>query len=454
MKKKVIIIGAGIAGIASAIELAQKGVEVTVIEGRAFPGGRMYSFMDNDTDELIDNGQHLMAGAYIHFFNILKNLNTFHLLEFQKSLKVPFIDKDCNKSLLDSSAFPGKAGFLYGLLKFPGVSFNSKISTIKLIRNLLNDNVECEGLTVAQLLVVNHIPKDITERFWEPLCLAAMNLNIKDAAAQLLANVLKSLFQKGRTSALAFSKAPLSNLIEPFNKWFLNIGGKVIYKTNVKELQIEENRISVILDNNDILTADSVISAIPYHAFMKILPEKYHDYLFFKTLNDYKSSSIISIYLWLDKNISNVPFTGMIGTKTQWVFNRRKLFGIDNIINEKYPGNLTLTISCANDIIDSEQETLVMECFKEVKTAFKSDANLLAWKVIKEKRATFIASPGMEETRLSQQTPIDKLFLAGDWTATGLPATLEGAAFSGVLAAESVINYFEENKNNNMTTKY
>ena len=187
---------------------------------------------------------------------------------------------------------------------------------------------------------------------------------------------------------------------------------------------------------------------------MKILPEKYHDYLFFKTLKDYKSSSIISMYLWLDKNISENNFTGMIGTKTQWVFNRRNICEADKSIIEKYPGHLTLTISGANDIIDSEQETLVMECFKEVKTAFKSDANLLAWKVIKEKRATFIASPGMEETRLSQQTPIDKLFLAGDWTATGLPATLEGAAFSGVLAAESVINYFEENKNNNMTTKY
>ena len=102
MKKKVIIIGAGIAGISSAIELAQKGVEVTVIERRAISGGRMYSFRDNDTGELIDNGQHVMAGAYENFFNILKTLNTLHLVEFQKSLKVPFIDKGIQKF----TAFP------------------------------------------------------------------------------------------------------------------------------------------------------------------------------------------------------------------------------------------------------------------------------------------------------------------------------------------------------------
>ncbi|MCL5992461.1 MAG: hydroxysqualene dehydroxylase HpnE [Bacteroidetes bacterium] len=452
MKKKVIIIGAGIAGISSAIELAQKGVEVTVIERRAISGGRMYSFRDNDTGELIDNGQHVMAGAYENFFNILKTLNTLHLVEFQKSLKIPFIDKDGNHSHLDSSAFPGKAGFIYGLLKFSGVSFNSKIATIKLIGNILNDKVETNDLTVSQLLNVNNISKDISERFWVPLCLAVMNLNINDAAALLLANVLKRLFQKGKASGLVFSKVPLTDLILPFENWLLNNDGNVRYKSSVIKLQIEDNKISVLLDNNEVLSADAVISAIPYHSFMKILPDKYNDYLFFKTLKDYKSSSIISMYLWLDKNLSNANFTGMFGTKTQWVFNRRKICESEKTINEKYPGHLTLTISGANDILDIEKENLVNECFNEVKTAFKSDAKLLAWKVIKEKKATFIANPDMEEKRLSQQSPIENLFIAGDWTATGLPATLEGAAFSGVLAADNVIDYFEENKNDNPTT--
>jgi zeta-carotene desaturase len=443
MKKKVIIIGAGIAGIASAIELVQKGIEVIVLERRAFPGGRMYSIKDIETGESIDNGQHLMAGAYNNFFNILKTLNTYQFLEFQKSLTVPFINKEGHKSILDTSAFPGKAGLLYGFLKLSGVSFKSKINTIKLLRNILNDKVECSAMTVSQLLKENQVQQDIIELFWKPLCLAVMNLNIQDASAQLLTNVMKRLFQKKGYSSLGFSKVPLLDLISPFDNWLMNKGGKLHYKSTVTQMLIEDNEISIVLDNGSTLNADAVISAIPWYSFLKILPVQYHDYLFFKTLSDYKSSAIISIYLWLDKNITDVNFTGLLGTKTQWLFNRRKICA-DNSPNLQYPGSITLTISGANEIIDANQEKLVRECFDEIKLIYKTDASLLRWKVIKEKLATFIANPDLEKSRLSQKTPIENLFLAGDWTATGLPATLEGAAYSGTLAAESVIDYLNE----------
>ncbi|TAL70031.1 MAG: FAD-dependent oxidoreductase [Bacteroidetes bacterium] len=443
MKKKVIVIGAGIAGIASAIELVQKGIEVIVLERRAFPGGRMYSILDNETGEKIDNGQHLMAGAYVNFFNILKTLNTFNLIEFQKSLIVPFLDLNGTSSILDSSLFPGKAGILYGFLKLKGVGFKSKINTIKLFRNLINGYADSDGLTVQQLLNRYQIQEDITEMFWQPLCLAVMNLNVSDASAPLFANVLKRLFLKKDYSSLAFSKVPLMDLISPFDEWLQNNYGKILYKSTVKELQIDEHKITVIPDDNNIISADAVISAIPWHSLLKILPVKYHDYLFFNTLNEYQPSSIISMYLWLDKNITEMKFTGMIGAKTQWIFNRRNICS-ENSINEKYPGHITLTISGANNIINTNPEKLVKECFEEVKKAFKSDVKLLRWKMIKEKRATFIANPETDDKRLSQYTPIENLFLAGDWTATGLPATLEGAAFSGVLAADFALNYLNE----------
>ena len=445
MRKKVIIIGAGIAGIASAIELAQKNIEVIVLERREFPGGRMYSIADNETGEIIDNGQHIMAGAYVNFFNILKIIDTFKYIEFQKSLLVPLVNKEGSKSLLDSSLFPGKAGLFYGFMKFANVSFKSKLATIKLLRNILNDKIEYNGLTVSDLLKENQIQDDITDLFWKPLCLAVMNLNIDDSSALLLANVLKRLFSKKGYSSLAFSKVPLNDLINPFGVWLKNKGGKLLNKTIVKQLRIEKDKISVILDNNDELRADAVISAIPWYSFLKILPENYHNYLFFETLKEYHNSSIISIYLWLDKNILETKFTGMIGTLTQWIFNRRN-FITDETDKEKYPGHLTLTISGANEIINVNHEKLVSECFDEIKSVLKTDAKLLRWKVIKEKFATFKAGPALEEKRLSQVTPIPNLFIAGDWTATGLPATLEGAAFSGILAANYTLNFLNENK--------
>ncbi|MBI5325870.1 MAG: FAD-dependent oxidoreductase [Ignavibacteriae bacterium] len=444
MKKRVIIIGAGIAGISSAIELVQNDIEVIVLERRAFPGGRMYSIWDNESGEYIDNGQHLMAGAYVNFFRILKTLGTYNLIEFQKSLIVPFIDLEGNSTVLDSNVFPGKMGILYGFMKFSGVCYKSKIKSISLIRNMLNDKIEIEGMTVDSLLSLNKIPGDIIDRFWKPFCLAVMNLKINDASAQILSNVLKKLFQSKNNSSLAFSNVPLLKLISPITDWLSNKNSNIYYNSTVKQLQIDDNQIAVITDKNEIIIADAIISALPYFAFQKILPEKYREYLFFKTLNEYKNSSIISIYLWLDKEISNANFTGMLGTKTQWIFNRRLICHDDEKNDRKYPGHITLTISGANDIIDENPEMLAKECFNEVKTAFKSDAKLLSWKVIKEKRATFISNPLMDAQRLSQQTPIANLFIAGDWTSTGLPATLEGAAYSGVLAAEYAMNYLNE----------
>jgi squalene-associated FAD-dependent desaturase len=442
--KKAVIIGAGIAGIASAIELAGSGVEVLMLESRSFPGGRMYSFMDDSTGEWLDNGQHLMIGAYDNFFRILRTLGTFKLLDYQTKLKVPSIDINGMKSVLGSSLFPGKAGLAAGLLRLNGVSLKSRINTLKLLNKIINNKIDVDGKTVGQMLEDSNQNKDIIQHFWEPLTLAILNSPSQLVSARLLADVLKKAISKGNeSSCLYFPTTHLSELINPFEKWLEKNGGKILFKVQAVQLIFNNDKVIVRLQSGEQIESDLVISCVPFYALLKILPDELKNHEDFQGLNLYKSSAIISVYLWLDKDVVNMPFTGLIGTTTQWVFNRRLLCKADDEIVRKYPGHLALTISGANDLLDLPPEDIAKKCFEEVKHCFGSNDNLklLNWKVIKEKRATFIASPEIEPIRLEQTTSFKNFYIAGDWTTTGLPATLEGAALSGFQAGKKASIY-------------
>ncbi len=443
-RKKVIIVGAGVAGIASAIELAESGIEVHIIESRSFIGGRMYSFQDDSTGEWLDNGQHIMIGAYENFFRILKTLGTSDLIRCQKKLSVPFIDIDGIKSNFSSVLFPGMPGLVFGFLRMKEVVFKSRINAIKLLKKIIVNKIEIADKTVKNVLKENNQRDDIIKRFWEPLSLAVLNSPPELVSAKLLTEVLKKATSKGNFSAcLCFPKVPLSELIEPFKSWLELKGGKILYRTPVDKILIENHNASVLLINGEHIEADAIISCVPHHVLIRMLPGNLKNHNIFQALNLFNYSAIISIYLWLNKEIIQIPFMGMLGTTTQWIFNKRILCRADEKAEKEYLPHYALTISGAYDLTEISSENIAQKCFSEIKKSFNfsDDLILLNWKVIKEKRATFIASPEIESLRLKSTTPVKNFFLGGDWTDTGLPATLEGAALSGYKAAKKAIEF-------------
>ena len=441
-KKSVVIIGAGVAGTAAAVELSNHNFNTTLLEARKTSGGRMNSFIDPVTGEHLDNGQHAMSGAYVSFLKLIRKLGTDQLLFTQDALKVLFIDADGQRDLLDTSRLPGKAGTALGMLLLKGISWRSKIKFLSFLTKLSSGKVLHENMTALEMLRRYKQPDDIIIRFWEPLILAVMNIPGDQASASLLIEVLnRAFFADAKASRMIFPKQTLGDLLAQLPEYLKSRGSALKLNTRVKKINIEKGRVrSLTMNDGSEIEADYYISAIPPNQLLKLCSDHSEEFPFIEQLSEYKFSTIASIYLWYDKSITEDAFGSMLGTQTQWFFNRRALCNCDPALSEKYPGHLALTISGADDLNKIPNSEFVKICDKELKEAFpnSSDAKLLHSKVIKEKKATFTASSEIELKRHKTNTAISNLLLAGDWTATGLPATIEGAAQSGYKAAAEI----------------
>ena len=438
-----IIIGAGTAGIAAAIELCIAGKRVLVLESKSYIGGRARSFDDTETGETIDNGQHVMMGCYTSLLSIFKELATDNLLLRQNALSVNFIDSDGKNDLLKTSALPGKAGVIFGILNLKQISWKSKFRALQLAIRIQTGMVKTKNLTTQEFLKKYQQTEEMIERFWEPVILATLNSSSNHAAASLFVEVLKRAFFAGKeASRILIPSVGLSELFAPFPIWLLKHNGKLLLGTSVDSLIIENGLVSgVISSKGESFKAKSVIAALPPKQLLRILPKELQLRPDFAPLSEYQFSPIVSIYLWFDVAWCEIDFAAMLGTTIQWIFNRRKLAPHKNSSFAKYPGHISLTISAGNELVDTHPEEVIVLCMEELRNAFPkvAKAKLLSWKVIKEKSATFLATPAMEAKRLPSKTNIKNLFLAGDWTATALPATLEGAAQSGSESARHAL---------------
>jgi zeta-carotene desaturase len=436
INKKVIIIGAGVSGISAAIHLIKNNISVILLEAKEKPGGRLYSLTDAKTGDVIDNGQHLLMGAYLNFLSLLKDLKSDNQLFIQNYLHIPFYGNNIYDEL--SSKFTGNIGLIFALLRMKHISFKSKLNLIILLLKIKFFNLYCKNLTCEQFLKNQKQNKAIIAFFWEPLILAVLNSSIEKAPASLLITVLKKAFLSGsQNSKMLIPKIGLSDIVEPIIKYLNDNNSEYRGNGKVKSLIINDGICEgVILNDKTQINADYVISTVQPNELNKFIPESYIDYK--SKLSLYKYSPIISIYLWFDKDIFDFEFAGIIYSKLHWIFNKRRISGTSN---KEFPGFITIVISAANEFINLNTNEIKDLCMKELADVFPDiyKLQLLHFRVIKEKMATFEVNPEIEIIRLSNITPIKNLFATGDWTDTKLPATIEGASVSGKSAANLII---------------
>lgn len=437
--KKVIIAGAGVAGISAAVALAEKGHEVVLAETKKNIGGRVFSFQDNKTSELVDNGQHAIIGAYKYFLGLLARFGTDIYLAPQNNLKVPFYHSDGTADLLDTSLLPGKLGMLAGLFKLSKLSLISKLNLILFAVKVTKGNLESD-CSALELLKKYNQGVDAIFYFWEPLIVSAMNMKPSDASAELLIEVLKKgFFADSNSARLMLPGIGLSELMQPALKYLSRYNFTFMPNTSVSEVLYSGDIVTGLkLADGEILTADYYILTVPPNVLKKILPEELRNSDYFSPLSDYRFSTIINIYYWLDRYVDTPELGAMTGTYSQWFFNRRKFVQTEQTIKNTYPGLFNITISSANELEEISSEDLSAICFGELQKALPQlkEAKFLHNRVIRDKHATFLATNELEHSRLNQRTPIPNLFIGGDWTDTGLPATIEGAALSGFTCAE------------------
>jgi squalene-associated FAD-dependent desaturase len=441
----VLVIGGGWAGISAAVDAAKRGATVVLVEERPYLGGRARSFTDKTTGEEIDNGQHLMMGCYASTLSVLRELSTDGMIHRQDALRVRFIDADGRQDLLDAGLFPGAAGVAAGIMRLRHLSTRSRLKILDLAVRLRMGRVVSADLTCENFLLRYGQTSEAITRFWEPIILATLNAPIGQAAADLLVAVMRLAFLGGaEDSKLYLPTVGLSELIAPFPSWLARHGGSVHTSTSCDEIRIENSRVTeVVLSNGQTLRPSQVVAAVPERSLTKLNAQcTMHSAS--SIMHSASYSPIISIYLWYDKAFMEETFVAALGTTTQWVFDRRRIQrSVSADVVSAFPGHVALTMSAGSSLAQRPAEEIIEHCDTELRQLFRGrmeGVRRLHGLVIKEKMATPLITPRTERPVLSAlHGTATNLWVAGDWTDTGLPATIEGASRSGVAAARAAL---------------
>ncbi|HXG67167.1 MAG TPA: hydroxysqualene dehydroxylase HpnE [Blastocatellia bacterium] len=277
----------------------------------------------------------------------------------------------------------------------------------------------------------------IRQRFWYPMAVATLNESPDQASAGMMKKVLEIAFGGDRAGAsIGISRVGLSDLYTTGARDYIEArGGQVRAGAPVRRLVIDKNRVTAVeLKDGEIVAADAFISAVPPAAFLDLLPADLRAREF-APVAALTSSPIVSINLWFDRPVIDREFVGLLGTRIQWLFNKDAIFA-----NGKQTNQIAIVISAARDCVDWNKSALVEMAVAELAELIPESrsAKLLHSVIVKEREATISHTVESDYLRPGARTPLANLILAGDWTATGLPATIESAVMSGNLAAEII----------------
>jgi hydroxysqualene dehydroxylase len=461
--QSIVIIGGGLSGLSAAVELCASGHKTLVLEQDQHPGGRTYSFIDAATGDLIDNGQHLMMGCYHATRRYMHIIKSDDLALLQPNLHIGFLHPNGSDFHFSCPPLPAPLHMLGGLMKFKGIPLKDRLKMLGVAKQLFYSShikeKELDKINVKEWLIKLGQP-DLSRKFlWDVINIGALNNRPENVSALMLFRVLRAVFLGRREySSLIIPHAPLNNvLVDPAVDFVKQHGGNVLTGRLVTKFNLQNgNIISVLTKDGTEFYANVFVSVVPWYGLNRLLCSSG---LGFESViktpsgkvfdwDRFKSSSIISIQLWFDRKIMDEEFAALIDTRVQWIFDKkRKISGVINYETVKQQKenkqHLSLIISGAQEFVEMSKEdllTIVMQDLQRVLPKSKN-AKIVHSVVIKEKRATFTPSPGLEEMRPLPRTSISNFFLGGDWTNTGLPASIESAVLSGKKAAELVQQY-------------
>ena len=443
---RVVVIGAGVAGLSAATWLADAGCRVTVVDARAQPGGRATAFVDRQTGELVDNGQHVLFGCYRATFDFLRRIGAADNVRIQPALAVPYLDRRGRRSVLRCPALPSPLHLLAGVLDWDAMPWRDRIKALNLAGPLRRARRELKhsgrvtaepGGTVADWLAAHGQGQKLRAWLWEPLAVAALNQSPDVAAASPFVRVLAEMFGPDESAAaLAMPTRPLNEMYaEPARRFIESHGGEVRLNA-LARVVVDEGRVTGVDLRGERIATSTVISAVPWFDLKRLFGDRPPAILepTVAAAIAMDSMPIVTVNLWYDRPVMDEPFVGLPGRDMQWVFDKRFAFG-------QTCSHLSLISSGAVRLSTLGNDELVRLADAEMREALPGAgaARLTRGTVIREKRATFSLAPG-QPPRPDVRTPVDGLYLAGDWIDTGLPGTIESAAVSGRRAADAILS--------------
>lgn len=410
--RQVHVIGAGMAGLACAVELARRGVRPVVHESALQAGGRCRSFFDEGLGRVVDNGNHLLLSGNRAVRALVQTVGAPDGLHIAAEAEFPFVHLGTGERWT-LRPNPGRLPWwlLSSARRAPGTVFADYLAALKLRH--------AGGRTVGQLF-----DRDSAawHRFWEPLTVAVLNTAAEEADAGLLWPVMVETFLAGGAACRPMiARRGLSDaLVDPAVDWLRGKGVQVRLGHRLKGLEAGGSRLAGLLFDDGpvrLATGDCAVLAVPPTVASQLLPDRV-------VPDDFRT--IVNGHFVLDRQVApegRPGLLGIVGGTAQWLFLRGDV--------------VSVTVSAADDLAELRNEAIAQRLWQDVCQALSlKDAPPPKWRVVKEKRATFAQTPEQVKKRPPARTPLANLFLAGDWTDTGLPATIEGAVRSGVRAAE------------------
>lgn len=447
MKRDVLIIGGGLAGLTSAVDLASRGISVLLVEQRQHLGGRTYSFVDETTGDVVDNGQHLLMGCYEATRWLLRTIGSDSLAALQPNLHIDFLHPLRGAAALHCPSLPAPLHLLAGLMSLSTLSLLDRLKLLRVGMELRKDpkriEPEIAALTVHQWLDMLGQSEENKKYLWDIIAIGSLNDDPKEVSALLFYRVLRSAFLgKVENASLLVPRVGLSELfVDPSIEYIRSREGEIMLGCGVDESLLDGSRLTgVRCSDGHIREARAFISAVPWYTASPLFSNA-AGRLGWVVNGHLQSSPIVTINLWFDRLVMDQDFVALLDSRVHWVFNKSRIYGKETATRQY----LSLVISGAGSLVNLTSEELVRAALDELHKYLPrtKEATVVHFLVLKEKRATFSPRPDVEQHRPASETPISNLFLAGDWTNTGYPATIEGAVLSGRRAAEKAAEFLK-----------
>jgi len=432
---RVAVVGGGLAGITAALDCADAGADVTLYEARPRLGGATFSFRRNGY--WLDNGQHVALRCCTAYRGLLAKLGTDAHLELQPRLRVPVLDAGGSSATFARTALPAPLHLAGALLRYRHIPVRDRLAAVRAVaalRSLDLSDPRLDELAFGQWLRSHGQSRQAIDRLWDLIALPTLNLHAEDASLGLAAFVFRTgLIDESDACDLAVPTVPLSRLHgDAAARALRSRGVSVKLRAKVERVRPAGDLFELELREGSV-DADAVISAVPHHAAPALLPD---GVVPADTAERLGTSPIVNVHLHYDRRVLHEPVVAAVSSPVQWIFDRTSSSGVED-------GQLlSISLSAAHDELQHPQARLVETCAGALALMLPRarHAKLIRGMVTREPTATFRAAPGTARLRPPARTPVPGLALAGAWTGTGWPATMEGAVRSGSAAAAAVLS--------------
>jgi len=440
------VIGGGLAGLSSAVALAEAGYRVRLLEKRPHLGGRAASYV-LPGGEHVDNCQHVTLGCCTNLEDFYRRIGAAEKIRFFDRLL--FAAPDGRRGSMESFPLPAPLHMAASFARFSLLGWNDKVAIGRALlaiarsggrpKDISND---AGGITMLAWLQKHRQTERAIRRFWEVILISALDEELDRVDARYGIDVFWKAFLSTRAGyRVGIPCVPLGELYDGCKEAIARRGGEVLLRAGVRGFQAKDNQVTgVEREDGAVETADYYVAAVPQDILPELLPaDVVEREAVFLNLRNLRTSPITGVHLWFDKRIMNEPFLTLLDSTTQWVFNKTQLNGGSADAQGQY---LQLVISASYSLVPRSRQEIIELCLKELHDVLPAirEANLVKGTVVKETSATFSPAPGSDRWRPAQKSPLQALFLAGDWTSTGWPSTMEGAVRSGYLAAEAILS--------------